>query len=223
MVADPPTQPGEINLKWPRPEMALRLLLAVAGFLGLMHVVGPYTGIGYVESHFRLNAEETIPTWWSAIQLFVLSICLLAVAREDPEVPRVKRALGIGAAISMFFSLDEIATLHEPLELLLDRFEWIPRFAGKGHWMTVYAVAGLIAVAFMLPGLRKFWAKRRADSVRFLIGAGLLVSGGIVAELFFYYGTDTVLIEEGLEIIGVSVMIWATLRVLYNSKIRISP
>ncbi len=210
-----------LNMIRPSPQRLLVVLLVVAAFLAVMHVVANVVNIEYVQAHFDLNEEKSIPTWWSSVQLGLLGVLLLLVARmESIRDRRAGRALNVGAAMAFYFSLDEVATLHEPLELALDRFEFVPRFGeGKGHWMAIYAVAGLVVLLLILPGLLSFSRKHTGNAIRFLIGAGIFVLGGVGVEFLYYQGYTYVILEETLEMGGVAVMVWATYRVLEETTL----
>jgi hypothetical protein len=94
--------------------------VAVIGLLAAAHVVNRYVSDGRL---FRVDAEANVPTWGSSFQFGLAGLACLGVAAGGPD-RRLWTALGL---LMLFFSLDEIATLHELLsaEIGSSTAEWI--------------------------------------------------------------------------------------------------
>lgn len=123
-------------------------------------------------------------------------------------------------AVFLYFSLDEVATLHESITGVLERFEAVPRFAGEhGIWIWVHGLIGLAIPAWVLPGLIPRARAKPREAIWFAVGGGLMVLGGVVVEVTSYFVGYLVLIEETLEIVGASLMLWATYRLLENTPV----
>ena len=113
----------------------------------------------------------------------------------------------------MFFSIDEVATVHESITGLLERFEAVPRFAGEhGIWILVYGFVGIVLIVVLMPGLVSIARTEPVNSSIFAAGAAMFLAGGVGIEIIGYFAQPMVLLEESLEIIGVAVMLLAGYR-----------
>ena len=144
---------GRLDLARPSPRALLVVLLGVAAFLAAMHVLSNVVSVfDVLLDHFDLNLEQSIPTWWSSVQLLALGVLLglLALNQFDDD-RRTTRSLYLGSLIAIFFSADEVATLHESLARALEGYGAIPRFSGdQGIWILVYGVLGLATLVLGL-------------------------------------------------------------------------
>jgi len=184
----------------------LILQLLGVGVLVLMHFMD-----GVLPWHFRkwfdLDAESTIPTWYSAMLLFSVAVCSFGIAKRE-SVPvstrRFWRLFGWGFG---FMSLDEVACIHEALGQ-----------ASGIKWIYLYAP---FAAAFFLM-CAWFLIKGSHRTLYPWILGGLLVYalGGLVGESVSYWfrplpsGWQQVefVWEEGLEMIGVILVLSGCLR-----------
>lgn len=197
-------------------------LLAIDGALALAHVVVPLSDIQILIGYFDVNQESSIPTWWSSIQLLALSFLLALVARANSDRDRgYGRLFWVGSATAVFFSADEVAMLHESITAALSRYDAVPRFAGDhGIWIFVYGVVGIITLSLIMPGLIRFVRTEKRASIRFFVGGGLFVLGGVGVELVGYYVEPSLsLAEETLEMVGAAVMVWAIYGLLENTVV----
>lgn len=206
-----------VGIPRPAARTLLSSLLAVAGLFAVVYVLAPLTNLEILEALFDLNEEISIPTWWSSIQLLVLSALLALLARQKDDLGRTStRFLWAVAAAAAFFSIDEGAAVHEAIHGLLVQFEAFPRFDGRsGTWIFVYGLLGLVLIALFLPGLVEFTRGHRRTSLRLIFGGGLFVLGGVGLEIVGHYTDQSLmdriltLVEEPMEMAGVAVMIWA--------------
>jgi len=210
-----------ITVGRPSEGILLAGLLSVAALLAVLHEVSVRSGLEVLESYFDLALEPTVPTWWSSFLLLFLGILLALLAHgQSDRDHRSARALYIGSAIALYFSLDEVATLHESVTGVFVRFEGIPRFPGDhGVWIFAYGILGLAILAYIVPGLISFAREERAASVKFLVGAGLFMLGGVGVEIVGYFQGKPVLLAETLEMVGTAVMVWATYGALQGRTI----
>lgn len=207
---------------------------------GVLAGQGMSRGLFYL---VQLDGEANLAAWYAASQLFLIGVAALALASrlfaEDDRVRPLKRlflAVGIGF---MFLSADEAGTIHERvsrsitthlpqfLELehrLLSMVGIERELRGGGSWIVLYAVVGAVVLAAFAPLMLRALRSWRVPSLLFAGGFGLVVSGGVFAEALGYFvPIDTLArfleigIEESLELVGASVMVYALSRVLFAS------
>ncbi len=176
----------------------------------------------------RLNGEQNLPTYFSAMQLALASSILFLIAlRRRAERARDARpwlVLAIGFAL---MSMDEIVSLHEMLVNVSRRAFGIEgvslfHFAWVIPALFLVAVLGLYFIGF----LRRLPARTRR---LFILSGAMFVGGAVGLEMLggLYHsthpalpklGTDSrfaydifTVVEEGLELLGVTVFVFALL------------
>ena len=156
-------------------------------------------------SFFDLDEEESFGTWFSTGILFLAAVLLVHQSRvlraQERPWHRSWLALGIGFLV---LSVDEVAGMHEYMNSMM----------GDTPWTVVgFPILILVALAF-LPFL---WHHRGRTGLLFLV-AGLIYGGGAVGVEHFtdadlnslHYNMWTTL-EEGMEMLGVIIFIYAIL------------
>ncbi len=173
-----------------------------------------------------LDAEGNLPTWYSSVKLFLIAYLILI------NVPQKMQA-GLGSRVAIVslgliflaMSLDEIVRIHEFIGrtsdvLLPDNDRSSSIFPKTGIWMFL-----LVPPAFLITWI----SVRRLHNVGlvrdeyglFLIGlfVFLLSAGGI--EILSNYtgggviGAFQVGMEEFGELIGATIMLWATYKMSF--------
>jgi hypothetical protein len=103
------------------------------------------------------GVENFLGAWWSGVLLFVLaSHSYDAGAAAHDRAPKISGAWMIISAILLFFSADEIGSLHERLSLLGDSLE-------VGGWTFLLPLGGIIGVFLTYALYRRFPRGRRLD------------------------------------------------------------
>ncbi|WP_413161283.1 hypothetical protein ACL6C3_22405 [Capilliphycus salinus ALCB114379] len=148
-------------------------LVIVAIYLGSILLTGePYPP-------FDMNGQMTIPSFLQAFYLFGIgSIALILLVTE----PRSKLPPSAGfklaiAILLLYATLDEIFEIHLQLD------DW---FAGieKGDWMGIYLGVFSMTPLVWYKDVRRLWRVYRQEMLIVLLGLGLLIVGGLGAELF---------------------------------------
>jgi hypothetical protein len=164
---------------------------------------------------FSLSYEQNVPTWYSSAILLTCALLLATVAAGARlrEAPYVKHWWGLSAAF-FYISLDETASFHEALG------SWA-RLGGVLYFSWVVPAAIIVAV-IGVAYLRFLAHLPKATRSRFILAGAIYVTGALVMELplgywteregsrnFVYAAIDAV--EEGMEILGVSLFLLAIL------------
>lgn len=166
-----------------------------------------------------LNREGNLPTYFAASQLAVVGV-LTAVATAARFVPRHARTWLLWVLPVLFLTLatDEVLRLHEDIGLMLDDLPGADRrdlpFDRTGIWMFALGLpfsAALIWYGYLIRDLFP------ADSMLLAgIGFAIFMGGAIGIETLANFvdpgsraETLQVLGEEGLELVGVTIILWA--------------
>lgn len=134
---------------------------------------------------FDVDEEESIPTWFSASLLLLVSATLCLIGRLERRDGDRYALYWFGLAAGfLFLSLDEIAGFHETLNTIID-ISW--------------AVPGLVIVAMVgIAFLRFLLALPSSVAARFLIAGAIYVGGAVGVEL----ATEPYLYNDELDTLG---------------------
>ncbi len=187
-------------------------ILAVHSFFVLSHHFINTEFPDFLVQRMNIDAEANIPTWFSTILLFSVSVTAFFIYRLVSGQPEVKSrwqkfwlVLGV---IYLILSLDEAAQIHELIDQLTDV-----------KWVFIYAP---VAGAIFLVCVYYFIVIRKQDGeLRNWIIGGLVVFalGGLVFEWVTFtfhlpYALRQIayVTEEGLELIGTTMVLTGCLR-----------
>jgi len=194
------------------------IIVALAGLHLLAVWFAESFDIEVLQSWFDLDGEQTLPTWFASVQLLAVGILLARIAKTDAE-SSIRRMAGIVAVALVFFSIDEVATIHESITGILERFSWVPRFSGEhGIWIFVYAGLAVAASPFVLPGWWKMLRRTPLHALGLAAGAATFFFGGVGVEIASYFGHGSVVMEETLEMAGVALMLVTSLAILEETE-----
>lgn len=174
----------------------------------------------------RLNVDNeiSIPTWWIQILLFISSVLGVAIYKLNKD-NKGRTGWLVFSAVFLFFSIDEGAMLHESVVTKLR--DWTSGSGATGlanHLWLIPATILVLAGAIIFIKFARSLPKRTF----ILLGSGIavLVFGGVFYEAFglmvfsdmgsFWYHGLNVAIEEGLEMTGASLTIYALLDYISN-------
>jgi hypothetical protein len=216
-------------------ERVLYGLLAVIAMLLLAATVGMIAWLGFgqetlwgLRGLFDLSKENNIPTYFSALQLIIATVLLGVIARHQMLIRSTWRwhflVLAVGFAV---LSVDEVASIHEKIlgglgRLLLgDTFY----FTWLGPGFVIVALVGLFYLRFLLALPRRFQVLCAASGAIFLGGA--VAAEWVGSEIARRRPGDDaswayqlqVIIEEGLEMAGIALFIYALLVYLAEARI----
>jgi len=205
---------GRLALEGAAPAVrTVALILAVDAAVILLHGLNSLTGAE--QRLFDLDLEQNLPTWVSSIQFFGVALCAILLSRQAAGMQQI--AWRVFAGIFLFFSLDELALLHEEL---VDRIATSPG-GDSAFWPVFYVPLGLVALLSLAVVVGD--VRRSGGSVA-LVVAGLALLGGAlvldaVATTFvdkpFLFELELVF-EEAFELVGTAVLIGVLLASLLN-------
>ena len=220
-----------------RPAQVLIVLLAITVLLVAFSIWGQYLrfyqqytdirpwmefGLDLLSHKFYLDAETNIPTWFNTILLLIISSLFAIIAVSKSAVKDKYRYHWSGLSILfLILSIDELAVLHETL--IKPMRAWL----GLGGWFYfTWVVPGLVFIALVgLAYLGFFLHLDNKFKLLFFVSLLIYFSGAIGGEMFSGHLASTmgqrnftyavyVSLEESLELIGASLMIYSLLRYL---------
>ena len=190
---------------------------------------------------FNLDAEQTIPTWYSSMQWFCAGAMFASFAIPAWQ-RRMRGALCIAAlaATCVVFSIDEIAEIHERLGFAADALMSGGTRNGTALWSTglwpfLIGVPAIAAIAIVVRGTRHvFLARAPRALVLLIVGFIVMFSGALGVELISnFVSADKhsaaflaqVVVEETMEMLGVTLIAWSAFALLeaYGLDISVHP
>ena len=179
---------------------------------------------------FNLDGEATIPAWFSSMQLFLIGLALTLAALNPARVADGLRGLllvcGGGFAV---LSMDEAVMIHEQVNRVLKRFDWLPRFpSGRGFWIFPYLAAAAAVAALSFRYLRRFARRFPEVALRFGGGVAIFLGGAVGVEVIGYelvglHGPEhwqlaQVAAEEFMEMAGASVILVSAIHLALRDR-----
>lgn len=179
---------------------------------------------------FSVNAEQTIPTWYSTLLLFIAAVLLAFItAAKRAGQDRYWRHWGGLAVVFLYLSMDEGAVIHEIVADGLQNTLNLTGFLAFG-WQIV---AVPLVLLFGLLYLRFLIHLPRRTRNLFILAALLYVGGALIVEgisanqyyveggvTFTYLAIAT--IEELCEMLGVVVLIYMLLAYMVEQQFAFS-
>jgi hypothetical protein len=179
----------------------LMLMLAADAVVVALHVVNEAGG--FYAQMFNLDLEENLPTWLSSVQFLAVAAVagLLARLRRGPE----RLAALALALVFAYFSLDEVALVHEKLaEHAPAALEDVPKLP---ILYSPIAVACAAAIWVLLPGVRAVLGSSLPLLAGFaLLGTSVLLDAADVQALDVPRFRPLIIVEEATELAGTALL-----------------
>jgi hypothetical protein len=209
------------------PKRLFNLLLAIDFYI--LAVFAFFIIIGKADRKwfalFNPGVEPNPPTWYSAVQLFLLALGFLMLAsgllpqrRRVWDLRRMWLVLGLGFT---YMSMDEGGQFHERLRPMLLRLHFNVNYHNEKRWVFFYLLIAVVLVFTLRRQILQAWRTMRTESLLFVAGFLTWILGGVGVELlqrtFYWKGHSKLLamgVEEGLEMIGVTIMVLAVYRLV---------
>lgn len=227
-----------INLS---PRKAFITLLSIVGIITLLHLIGQYV-IFFMEpgaltsaimSKFDMGIEVSIPTWYAQILLLTAGLLFAYIAYlKFLTKDKYRFYWAFLSLLFVYLSIDEGSGLHE----LLGMLDIANRLGIQSTYFAFAWVVPMIPVLLVVGvSLFRFWLKLpKRTRWYFALAAVIFVGGALGVEMlsadyrFFKAGEENftyrglfAIAEEGLEMIGVAVLIYALLDYAQSLKKRL--
>lgn len=167
---------------------------------------------------FSVNLEDSIPTWYSVLILFVTAVLLFVIAKGKSQSKNDYTSYWWGLAfIFLYFSMDEGAVIHEIFAIPLQEAFNTDGFFAFGWQILAFP----LVIIFGLVYLKFLFHLPPKTRNCFIVSAVLYAGGALIFEGFSASQYDSAgismtylslaTIEEFFEILGVSLFIFALL------------
>jgi hypothetical protein len=192
-----------------RPALQIILLmLAADAVVVALHVVNEVGG--YYAQMFNLDLEQNLPTWLSSAQFLGVGIAAAALARRTEA--RERLASLVLAVVFFYFSLDEVALVHEKLaEHVREELEGVPKLP------ILYAPIGAacaVSLWVLLPVVRRYLGTSLLLLGGFaLIGISVLLDAADIQSLDLPSFRPFIIAEESTELSGTALLTFVLLAV----------
>ncbi len=201
-------------------------------FLVLMHLFGIFLrfGLGYdyafgLVPKFDMGIEGNIPTFFSAILLFICSSLLMVIAFFQKSIKNGQfRRWAILSLIILFVSIDEASGLHE---IMIEPIQRLAGFEYQSHQVWLFGVIPTLIV--MAVYYYRFFMNLSGRSKRLMIISAVVYLSGaagieIIEGLYYDYSGSIdyiymllTLTEESLEMLGSFIFLTALLHHLKDN------
>jgi len=192
------------------------ILLGLGAYL-FEHFTGHASLMGFLWL-FNVESEQSIPTYYSVINLLLASILLIVVYfyERNMQSKHSKYWLFL-SLLFVFLSMDESASIHEKFQLVHNSLVtkgYIPPLLESHQWLP-FGVLFVVIIGFiMLPFLKKLPNRTRTlfllSAFIFLAGAlgfeylgSWMLSNDIVGDKSEFIYKIRRIFEEGFEIYGI--------------------
>ena len=202
------------------PNLVMILLLIDIGFC-IVYIGNIIAGkpIDIFTTLVKLESEDSLSTWYSSIQLFCIFIFSSIFTYYHIKKKVINLHLLIFPAMFLFMSADEIVQMHEWLGVKSDYFFSLGNrretpFPMTGIWIFTIGLPFLIFFLLYAYLLKINFPEYQSSIKKLIIGMLIMLSGALGLELLSnfidarYWSVEVVL-EEGLEMIGATIMLWA--------------
>ncbi len=204
----------------------VRVLLAADFTLAALHLLTLLDRTAPIPKwimFFNMDKEPSLPTWYSSTQLFLVALVfgLHAIGIGRQRLSRVPTILWAFPLLFMALSIDEISQVHEWIGGVLRQL--LPAtsregsiFSRTGIWMFLLAPPLAALIGFVIFRAREYFLQTRGVIPRIITGTTIFLAGaagvellGNVVELRSVAHIMEVLVEELLEMVGVTLIFWA--------------
>ncbi|MDR3686298.1 MAG: hypothetical protein P4L93_05000 [Coriobacteriia bacterium] len=199
---------------------------------------------------FDMNGEGNVAAWWQGSQLLLIGLAFFALTlwffQSDERVGPLRRLFFVSGLAFTYFSADEIGQVHENTSKLLQSWHAlnlaeIRLLAALGHkmhklhggslWIPLFAIIGIALIWWLWPQFRLAWSLWHREILLLVIGFGVLVfaatviesMGDLIPKSMYALRLIEVGVEETLESLGSSIVLYSVVRVLARAGERVLP
>jgi hypothetical protein len=199
---------------------------------------------------FDLNGEGNPTAWWQGGQLLLVGLAFFVLAlwfmQGDERIAPLRRLFFVAGLTFTYLSADEVGQIHENTSQMLQSWHWlnqvetkafaaigkkVHRFHGGSVWIPLFAVIGIALIVWLWPQFKLAWKLWRREILLLAIGFGVLVFaatvleslGDLIPQSAHTLRVIEVGIEETLESVGSSIVLYSVMRVVAQAGARVLP
>lgn len=174
---------------------------------------------GKITSLLDLDGETSLANWYSSTKYFCAFVLSALFACRKYRHGSRALSLILLAGIFLLMSIDESVQIHEWLGLKSDVL--LPEgsrratlFKRTGVWMYLFGLSFLAGFLLLACSLKTHFSENPSRFRKLVIGMLIMLTGALGVETLSNFVERGLLIaevvlEEGLEMIGATVMLWA--------------
>lgn len=209
------------------------MILTIAFYV--IHILAADISLGPLRPWFDLDSDSSIPCWYSSIKLFLVACCAFVASQNNSYKRYLPSSwLYFLVFLFIFLSMDEAAAIHERLSSIARtlKLDWL-LIRGHGTWIIVYGVLAFFLFLVSFRYLKRMWKYFKDETIKAFVGFLVLCSGGVVVEIisYFFLRSDltstsykiSVMIEESLEMVGVSIILYSIMLLSLGLYSKIAP
>jgi hypothetical protein len=205
------------------------LLVAVGIAANFVLQAVPGTALAGLMRPLLLDEEASVPTYVASVLHLTAALLLIvyALGRRASGEPHAFRWLALGL-VFVFLSMDEVVQVHERWDTLVSAIVGREGFAGS--WVAIGLLLIGVTAVIWLPLYRSL---PRRVAVLWLVAGAVFVAGAVGVEVFSkpFEPPETARIayifavglEEGLEMLGVVVFLYAQLLLIQGAASPAAP
>lgn len=179
-----------------------------------------------------LDGESSVAAWYSSTAYFCVFILAAMFAMQKHQENVRSISLLLLPVLFLLMSLDESARIHEWIGERSDAL--LPEgnrknilFSETGIWMFIVGIPFIGIFLWLMYSMKEIFADKLGALTKLITGMTVMLLGAIGIETFsnFVEGGGLiaeVTVEEGLEMVGITIMIWAMYDVVFGPYTRLS-
>ena len=171
-----------------------------------------------------LDGEKSFSSWYSSTQFFCIFLLWFFFCYKKLVDNRKSYPLFLLPLIFLLMSIDESVQIHEWLGVRSDALIDGGTRAGSsfpitGIWMFIIGLPFLILFLMFTHSIRHHFIDKLSSFKLMVAGMIIMLSGALGMEVLSNYVENqllvvAVIVEEGLEMAGATVMLWAAYNML---------
>ena len=180
-----------------------------------------------------LNGEDSLAAWYSSVKFFTIFLLGLIFVFNSREKTGISIAILFFPMIFLLMSIDESVQIHEwlghRLDVMLLGVSGDDRiFNETGTWMFVIGIPFLGVFLVWANSIKRHAFIKGPSFTKLVAGTLILLSGAIGVETISNFTEETfyvaqVIAEEGLEMIGATIVLWSAYELAVEHLPKIKP
>lgn len=215
------TMPWYVSLAKLKIPQIIKLLLLIDILLCAAYLTNSLLGMPYgpLTAVLDMNGEHGLGMWYSSMQLFCIFLlsflCCYTKFKQDKQLWH----LMILPSLFLLMSIDEAIQIHEWLgeqtdPIFMGRTRIDTPFRITGAWVFVIGIPFILLLTVYVSSIKQHFQGHQQAFKKLLLGMAIMLGGAVGIEAFvnfinLKYIFLEVALEEGMEMAGATIMLWA--------------
>ena len=215
------TMPQYVDLTKLRIPHVIKLFFLMDILLCTAYLINHLLGLPYgaIATLLDLNGEHGLVMWYSSMQLFCVFLLTCLFCCTKCKRDKQLWSLMILPSLFLFMSIDEAIQIHEWLgqqtdHIFMGHNREETSFKRTGIWVFVIGVPFIILFKAYVSSIKQHFQAHQQAFKKLLLGMAIMLGGAVGVEtlvnfISYEYIFLEVVLEEGMEMIGATIMLWA--------------